>query len=361
MLLEQTLGHVTHSKNLRGLLPRVPSVNPVFIPIEFQPGKRFANAVGWSNWTVRAGVRSRLALRRLSRQRDVPSADVLFVHTQVPAVLLGSWLRRQPTVVSIDATPRQFDNFGSSYGHERGWRVAERLKFRANQRCFQQAAHVIAWSTWARQSLIDDYRIPEEKISVISPGVDIERWNRQSDTRRHDKLRVLFVGGDFHRKGGDLLLEAARRLRSEPGTPDFELHVVTHADVPPEPGLVIHRGVAANSTQLIEQYHAADIFCLPTRADCLAMVLVEAGAAGLPLISTKVAAIPTIVKDGETGLLVEPGDLTSLVGALRRLLTEPDVRKALGRAAQALMQREHDAANNAKLLADVFADVQGHS
>ena len=148
IVLEQTLGHVTHSKNLQALVPQVGGVDPVFLPVAFDPGER--RIPGWSNWTVRAGIRGGAALLALRRRRPAVRPDVMFVHTQVPAVLLGPWMRRTPTIVSIDATPKQYDELGEFYAHEQGPAWLERRKFRANQRCFERAAHMVAWSAWSQ-------------------------------------------------------------------------------------------------------------------------------------------------------------------------------------------------------------------
>jgi glycosyltransferase involved in cell wall biosynthesis len=89
------------------------------------------------------------------------------------------------------------------------------------------------------------------------------------------------------------------------------------------------------------------VFCLPTLGDCLPMVLAEAAAAGLPLVATNVGAIHEIVRSGETGDLVAPGDVHALVGALRPLIVDPDLRRRYGDAAHQLAVREHDARVNA--------------
>jgi glycosyltransferase involved in cell wall biosynthesis len=284
---------------------------------------------------------------------------VLFVHTQVPAVLLGRWMRRFPTVVSLDATPMQYDSLGEFYAHPVGSRLVERLKWSANVRCFRRAAHIVTWSQWAKQGLIDDYGIEESKITVIPPGVDCERWSppdpRPDDESR--RLRVLFVGGDLHRKGGDLLIEAARRLRDDAEVPDFEVHLVTGSDVAEEPGVVVHRGLTANSPELVDQYRRADVFCLPTLGDCLPMVLAEAAATGLPLLATDVGAIGEIVRDGDTGRLIPVGDIDALTLALRSLLTCPDVRTAMGCSSRELALVEHDARRNAQQIGGLLGQL----
>src|SRR5437868_6843115 len=79
--------------------------------------------------------------------------------------------------------------------------------------------------------------------------------------RKPEPLRVLFVGGDFVRKGGDLLLEVAKtRLKGK-----VELYLVTAADVPAEDNIFVYRGVKPHSPALLQRYAKADVFVLPTR------------------------------------------------------------------------------------------------
>jgi glycosyltransferase involved in cell wall biosynthesis len=98
--------------------------------------------------------------------------------------------------------------------------------------------------------------------------------------------------------------------------------------------LFVYNDISPNSDHLKRLYHECDIFCLPTFGDCQPMVLSEAGAAGLPAVTTDVAAIPEIVRDGETGLLVPPGDAEALAAALRRLLCDEELRLRLGSGAR---------------------------
>ncbi len=278
----------------------------------------------------------------------------MLVHTQVPAVLLGRSLTSVPTVVSLDATPRQYDELGEFYAHERGPAWAERLKFRANQRCFERAAHLITWSEWARQGLADEYGINPERITAIAPGVDVEQWHNAGERPADGPVQILFVGGDLKRKGGDLLIEAGRRLYDDPDVPAIEVHLVTTADVDPEPGLVVHRGLTANSPELIARYHEADIFCLPTLGDCLPMVLAEGAAAGLPLVSTAVGAIHEIVRPGQTGELVPTGDIDALTAALRRLVLDGDLRRRYGDRAREIALEHHNARTNAERIVELL-------
>ncbi len=177
-------------------------------------------------------------------------------------------------------------------------------------------------------------------------------------------MRILFVGGDLERKGGLVLLDAFRRLRGDgggdhtgAGSIDLHLDLVTQTHVPTEPGVAVHHGLRANSQPLKDLYHAADIFCLPTMGDCLPMVLSEAGAAGLPLVSTAVGAIGEIVRDEETGLLVPVADADALERALRRLVADAALRRHLGAGAHALVHAQFDAETNAHALLQLLRRV----
>ncbi len=353
-VLEQTLGHITHAANLRGLIGANDHIRPVFAPIEYDVDGWAARVPGYGNWTVRAGIRTRRAIREIRRTGPI---DAMFVHTQVPAILIPDVLRRIPTVVSLDATPIQYDELGEHYGHETSGARTEHLKWRANRSCFAAARAVVTWAEWTKRGLVDRYEVPADKITVIPPGVDSRKW---TDTTERDgaddaPVRVLFVGGDLVRKGGLILIDAVRRLRGAGVA--IELDLVTRDMVEPEPGIRVHHGLGPNSPGLIALYQRADVFCLPTFGDCLPMVLSEAGAVGLPLVSTDVGAIREIVRPERTGLLVPPKHVEALATALGRLAGDPGMRRTLGDEARRVVTAEYDAGANAKRLVSLLLDV----
>jgi len=348
-VLEQALGHVTHAKNLQANISHDPDVRPHWALIPFETyGLAARIPIYKSNWTVRAGLRARRSLRQLVGKTTI---DALFFHTQVPAVLAANWLRRYPSIVSLDATPLQYDQLGPYYQHESGPAWLERLKWHLNRRCFNLARHLVTWSQWAKEGLIEGYGVPPDKITVIPPGVNVHEWQRPTPRSHHEgPVKILFVGANLERKGGFLLLEAFRALRPL----GVELHLVTKDNVPPEPGVFVYHGMQPNSAPLKALYHQADIFVLPTFGDCLPMVLSEAAAAGLPAVSTRIAAIPEIVRDGETGLLTPVGDVQALTEALRRLIMRPEERLHFGEQASKHVSRAYDARHNAGRLLELI-------
>ena len=142
LVLEQTLGHITHSKNLQSLVPQIEDVEPAFLPVAFATEGWQDGLPIWKNWTLRAGVRARLELMR-ERRKSGSLPDALFVHSQVPAVLITDWLRRVPSVVSLDATPLQYDALGEFYDHEPGDSRVESAKTALNRRCYEAADHLV--------------------------------------------------------------------------------------------------------------------------------------------------------------------------------------------------------------------------
>jgi glycosyltransferase involved in cell wall biosynthesis len=344
-ILEQALGHITHTKNLQQNVSADSEISAHWglVPFEAQ-GLAARLPVYRSNWTVRAGLRARQAVARIVRNVQ---PDALFFHTQVPAVLASDWLKRIPSVVSLDATPLQYDSLGQVYAHASGPAWLEHLKWRLNRDCFRAARHIVTWSQWAKQGLIADYEVPADKITVIPPGVNASAWYRCAPRLLSSApVRLLFVGGDFERKGGLLLLEAFRALRPL----GIELHVVTKTSLPVEPDLFVYTNMSPNSDELKALYHRCDIFCLPTYGDCLPMVLSEAGAAGLPAVSTRVAGIPEIIHDHETGWLVPVGDVVALTEALRELILDPARRLQQGARAVDIVSRDFDAVQNTSRL-----------
>lgn len=351
-IVEQALGHITHTQNLQQNVPADDSVEAHWGLITWEITSMAAKLPVYNNnWTIRAGLRARRAVAQIIQKTPL---DALFFHTQVPAVLAARWIKRIPSVISLDATPLQYDVLGEAYEHDTGPAWLEHLKWKLNRDCFRAARKLVTWSHWAKQGLVADYEVPAEKVTVIPPGVNPVEWARPTPRMQHDgPVKILFVGGNVERKGGLLLLEAFRALKSL----GVELHLVTRDILRQEPGLFVYNDMQPNSEALKQLYHDCDIFCLPTKGDCLPMVLSEAGVAGLPVVSTRIAAIPEIVREGETGLLIPANDVSSLTMALRHLVENPSLCLQMGQRAIEVVEEGYDAQRNALKLLDLLKET----
>jgi glycosyltransferase involved in cell wall biosynthesis len=337
--LEKTLGHGTHGANIERAAKESGDLTCRFVSIDHSAlgqGRRFPivdNHSLRSSWTARRGVVTLL--------RQAP-ADGLFIHTQVSSLLLLDVMTRVPAVVSMDATPVNYDAVGEAYRHHRQRPTLESAKLAVNRRAFSRAAALTTFSDWAANSLVNDYGISDRKITVIPPGVDLQRFSPRGEKERNARVRLLFVGGDFQRKGGEDLFAAVSQLES-----CVELDVVT--SVPPAnvPGGVrIHTGVPNTSTVLMDLFRSADVFVLPTRGDCSPIAIAEAMASGLPVVSCAVGAVAELVAHNDTGLLVPPAAPRELAAALRLLAARHDMRVRMGERGLQLARRRHDAARN---------------
>jgi Glycosyl transferases group 1 len=248
------------------------------------------------------------------------------------AVLWGTWaaksvlecVERSPAYWMMDMTPEQMRDMGVFYGYSRR-RAAfmYALKRRSTERLHSTMRHFFPWSTFAADSLIAHYGVPAEKITVTSPGTDISLFKPCPKKPSDGPVRILFVGGDFKRKGGDLLKAWAKDRGNKK---NIELHLVTRDYV--EPALNIHS--YKNIPEMAALYQQADIFVLPTRGDCYSLVAMEAMACGLPVVISDIGGISDIVTDKETGFLIPPGDGETMGKYLDLLISDSNLRQEMG-------------------------------
>jgi glycosyltransferase involved in cell wall biosynthesis len=315
-----------------------------------------------SNWSVRASWRARRALDAALAARP---HDAVVFHTQVTSLFSAPIMRRLPAIVSLDATPINYDSVGRHYGHRAaGAGLLDRQKYALNRRAFHHAAALVAWSEWARDSLVDHYGVESAKVRVIAPGAAPayfaigEQRAAAPERAAGDTapVRLLFVGGDFRRKGGHLLLECMRG----PLAGRCELHVVTREAVAPQRNVYVHAGLTPNSPKLLRLFAEADAFVFPSLADCLPLALMEATAAGLPVVTTDVGALGETVAQGRSGLSglsVRAGDGEALREALEAVVADAELRRRMGRAGHALARNKFDAQRNNRALLGLVAEV----
>jgi glycosyltransferase involved in cell wall biosynthesis len=272
-------------------------------------------------------ARSRLAARRLDAL-----AGRFAVALQVGALFDARWGDPSwPSVIYTDYTMRLSERCPEAGRSpftppelER-WVALER-------RAYARAAHVCTRSRIVRDSIVADYGVAPERVTVAGGGVNLAALPDLPPRAGGEPPVVLFIGKELHRKGGDLLLAAFARARR--AVPDARLRLVTSGPIP--------RGVPLDGVEVVAPtwdrariaalYRQADIFVLPSRLETWGDVLLEAMAFGLPCIGVAGEAMEEIVAPDVTGALVPPEDVDALAAALRRLLPDPDLRRRWGAA-----------------------------
>lgn len=260
------------------------------------------------------------------------SVDLVHVHSH-PTVLRGRG--RRPVVFSAGSSHYHYARDYEKWSEEKiraRYARARRLykQFGVLDALLNHDAITVAYtfSEYARRTYID-FGVPPSKIHVLYPGFDIRNTPRKETEK--DGVVFLFMGRQAHRKGGDTVLDAFQALRET--MPEARLLYVSDELPAREIAGVEAKGLVPAS-EVGNLYAQADVFVNPTRAEGFGFTNIEAQGYGLPVISSRLSAIPEVVEEGRTGFLVDPDDRAAVLGAMRRLAGEQTLRSEMSAAAR---------------------------
>ena len=275
--------------------------------------------------------RNAVALRRMLERERV---DLLHAHLPLTGTLARAAARGLPVRVV-------YTEHGVQEHHRGPSRWADAATSGWQNR-------VVAVSQGVRSGAVGRIGESARALTTVVPnGVDFERLDREAAARPfpppspgpRSAVRVLVPARLAAVKGHDVLLDALERLAERPFPP---LQVWLAGDGPRREALAerIAGGRLAGSVELLGAredvfalMRAADLVALPSRHEGHPLALLEALSLGRATLATRVGGVPEIVRDGETGLLVAPGDPAALAAGLDRLRGDPDLRLRLGRVA----------------------------
>jgi glycosyltransferase involved in cell wall biosynthesis len=264
-------------------------------------------------------------IRRLLRIHKYDAVHVFF-SLPTGALLPFLGLRDTPVVVSL----RGSDVPGYD-SHNPSLQRAHRLLAPLTRWIWRRANRVVAVCESLGQLALHTW--PDLRYVVVPNGVDLTLFHPADPATRRpsERIRCLAVARLIERKGvGDLLRALATLERGR-----FELEIVGGgADERVLRDLATQLGVAQDvrflgplsRAAVAERYREADLFTLPSSAEAFGNVFAEALASGLPIVGSATGGIPDLVEHGSNGLLVPPGDVTALAGAIRYLADDPELR-----------------------------------
>lgn len=266
----------------------------------------------------------------------------------------NSYLSEWRSIGKLDRVPKKYahptiDEYAMKY-------LLTPMKFLGTYMDCALADRIVAVSNSTREECRTEYRIPEEKISVIYNGVDLDEFNpRIPRTRIRSKFSlgenpiILAVGAATIRKGLPYLLQAMPDVIAN--IPDVKLIVVGSRTYESQLQLLAkdlgirHNVIFAGPVERDElpfYYSACDVVAVPSVYEGFPVVVLEALASGKPVIASRVGGIPEAVQNGVNGILFEPCDVPELARGVVRLLGDESLRGKMCREARNVAESRYD-------------------
>lgn len=256
------------------------------------------------------GFLKKMAAKACQQLKEI-KFDLVLSPGSLPVAYLNT---DKPIVFWTDAT------FDCLVGFYPEWNNLSKRSLRdgheAEQLAINRASMIFYTSDWARENAITHYKAPPAKVKQIPNGPNLESHLTEEDIeaiicrrQKNEQIKLLFVGLDWNRKGGDQAVETVTRLR-EMGQ-DAVLTIVGSYNAPASlPAYVVlhpfvDKTLPDGVDKLNELYNEANFFILPTKAECFAVVFAEAGSHGLPVITTNVGGCSSAIKNGYNGFCLE--------------------------------------------------------
>lgn len=277
-------------------------------------------------WTQFAWDRNTRRAEAFAAEHPGYNAVLMYGTTYNPGV-------STPKYVYLDATSAQVSSARAwEFAHFSEHKIRDVVAYQ--RRIFEECAAVFPRSNWAAESLRQDYGIGEEKIVIAGAGSNFDGTPLPHGS--YANARILFIGVEWERKGGPLIVEAFREVRRV--IPHATLAIVGCSPDIREPGVeiigMIPRSDPAGQRRLLEEYSRASVFCIMSEYEPFGIVMLEAESCGVPCVAPDRYAFPETIRDGETGALKHHYDARLLAKKLIELLSNPTELERMGKAAK---------------------------
>lgn len=241
-------------------------------------------------------------------ERDIVKNKVDVIFCPGATQLLAYCNTAVPIIYMTDAAFLQLQSYYHSFDNLAAYNIKQGIDLDKNT--FNKATHCMLASDWAKASAINDYGIAANKITVAPLGPNIDILPRENDIAKtwSNECHLLFLGVEWERKGGQIALDAYFALKKE----NIQATLTIVGCVPPLPVTdenitvipFLNRSIPEEAQQLAAIIKRSHFLLLPTRAECAGVVFCEAGAWGMPSITTNTGGVPTYVTDGINGFML---------------------------------------------------------
>jgi glycosyltransferase involved in cell wall biosynthesis len=352
------LGHSVETSRFRAALDRIPYLECTYVLIgsaEYRkyPAPRWARRI--SAWEFES------VARQAARPALAGQFDILLVNVWEFAIAFASIAKSCPAAMLLDCTPASISTQVRQRGVG-GWR--RRLVHQAHHLAFaritKQFDYFLAKGSDCADSLSQDYKVPKERCFTRSAPIDMEYW-RPVERTPAAPVRLLWVGNDYVRKGGDFLLALYRAHLARHCT----LTIVSNDPVLdrerlPE-GVVWLKG--KNRDELLPVFQQSDLFVFPSQQDFVPEVVVEALSVGLPCIVRDIPGVRDLVHPGENGLrIARHAPIEAWAAELLPLIADPAEISRMSRQARRFVEENLSFGPYFRLFEDVIqrlCDLKG--
>lgn len=273
---------------------------------------------------VERHIESKLANKKL---RDIPSKGPIIVFAECQTK------RIEDTYVFIDCSVDyayrcqiQSNEFSKyvPFSQKRKYSLLSMRKSNAQQ-FYNRCKGIFTMGNWLADDLVDNTGIRREKVHCVGGGANVPKELINSSKKQGNKF--LFVGKDFERKNGKLVLDAFSELRNQYGT-QFELYIAGPNVWPMKEEIPqgVHFLGLKSTTELAEYFNICDVFVMPSKFEAYGIVFAEALIYGLPIIGRDAFAMKDFVQQGENGFLLESNSVEELAKLMYDAITDSNMR-----------------------------------
>lgn len=312
---------------------------PLKLPGEklFLPLRAAYKAIGQYYHPMREPSVLKQLARRIEKALNTIRPDAVFAPSSLPLSFVET---KCPSIYSTD---QLFCDFLNTYIPAPAARFS-RLGEAQEKRALAAASRVTFPSVWAAKSAIGHYGADPAKVEVIPWGANLPQAPAREEVesaiagRAEDRCHLVFLGRDWRRKGGDILVKTVAAL-NELGLPTRATIIgCTPEGLPAsffETYAFLDKGNPEHFTKLVRIMREAHFLFLPSRAEAYGQAFCEAAAFGVPSIGSTVGGIPTIIRDGETGFVRPPETPAADFAALiQGVLADPARYRQMARLAR---------------------------